>query len=94
MAALAGVGRTGHTGRVLLFAVAGGGTIFLVSPFPLWWWIPGSYERYVRIISVPYPYDNLGGGPFRVMVYSGRFAAGFVLTSLALVLRLPIRNLA
>jgi hypothetical protein len=68
------------------------GTIFLVSPFLLWWWIHGSYERYVWIISGPYPYDNLGGGPFQVMVYSGLFATGFVLTSLALILRSLIRN--
>ncbi|HEV2745223.1 MAG TPA: hypothetical protein VGV91_18855, partial [Rubrobacter sp.] len=48
-----------------------------------------SYERYAWIISGPYPYDNLGGGQFQVMVYSGLFAAGFVLTSPALILRSP-----
>lgn len=68
------------------------GTILLASPFLLWWWIHGSYERYVWIISGPYPYDNLGGGPFQVMVYSGLFAAGFVLTSVALIRRSLIRN--
>ncbi len=68
------------------------GTILLASPFLLWWWIHGSYERYVWIISGPYPYDNLDGGPFQVMVYSGLFAAGFVLTSLALIPRSSIRN--
>ena len=68
------------------------GTILLASPFLLWWWIHGSYERYVWIISGPYPYDNLGGGPFQVMVYSGLLAAGLVLTSLALILRSLIQN--
>ena len=70
----------------------GFGTILLASPFLLWWWIHGSYERYVWIISGPYPYDNLGGGPFQVMVYSGLFAAGFVLISLALILRSLIQS--
>ena len=55
-------------------------------------WIHGSYERYVWIISGLYPYDNLGGGPFQVMVYSGLFAAGFVLTSIALIIRSLLRN--
>jgi hypothetical protein len=47
------------------------GTIFLASPFLLWWWIQGSHERYVWIIGGPYPYDYLGGGPFQ-----GWFARG------------------
>jgi hypothetical protein len=68
------------------------GTILLASPFLLWWWIHGSYERYVWIISGPYIYDNLGGDPFQVMVYSGLFAAGFGLTSIALILRSLLRN--
>ena len=72
--------------------VLGLGAILRASPFLLWWWIHGSCERYVWIISGPYPYGNLGGGPFQVMVYSGLFAAGFVLTSLALILRSLIQN--
>jgi len=66
--------------------------VFLASPFLLWWWIHGSYERYVWIISGRYPYDNLGGGPFQLAVYSGLSATGFVLTSLALVLRSLMRH--
>ena len=68
------------------------GAILLVSLCLSWWWIRGSYERCAWTISGPYPYDNLGGGPFQVMVLSGLFAAGFVLTSLALILRSPIRK--
>ena len=63
---------------------------FLASPF-LPWWIHGRNERHVRITRGPYPYDNLGGGPFQV-VYAGLFAAGFVLVSLALVLRSLVRR--
>ena len=55
-----------------------------MSPFLLGWWIHGSYERYAWIISGPYPYGNLGGS-FQLMVYSGLFAAGFVLTPIALI---------
>ena len=79
-------------GELFSSLLLGLGTILLASPFLLWWWTHGSYERYVWIISGPYPYDNLGGGPFQVMVYSGLFAAGFVLTSLALILRSLIQN--
>jgi hypothetical protein len=76
----------------LFSSLLGLGAILLASPFFLWWWIHGSYERYVWIISGPYPYDNLGGGPFGVMVYAGLFAAGFVLTSIAPTLRSVLRN--
>ena len=41
----------------------GFGTMLLASLFLLWWWIHGSYERYVWIIGGPYPHDYLGGGP-------------------------------
>ena len=67
------------------------GAILLAS-LSFSWWIRGSYERYIRIIIGPYPHDNLGGRPFHVMVYSGLFAAGFVLTSPALRPRSPFRN--
>ena len=50
-----------------------------------------SYERHDWIIGGPYPYGNLGGCPFRV-VHSGSFAAGFVPTSPALILRPLMRN--
>ena len=66
--------------------------ILLASPFQLWWWIHVSYERYFWIISGPYPYDDPGDGPFQVAVYSRLVATGFVLTSLAPVLRSPMRH--
>ncbi len=79
-------------GDLISSLLLGLGMILLASPILLWWWIHGSYERYVWIISGPYPYDNMGGGPFQVMLYSGLFVAGLVLTSLALILRTFIRN--
>ena len=68
------------------------GMVLLTSPFLLWWWIHGSYERYVWIISGPYPYDNLDGGPFQLMVYFRLFIGGLVLTSIALILRSALKN--
>ena len=68
------------------------GVMLLASPFLLWWWIHGSYERYVWIISGPYPYDNLGGGPFQLTLYFGLFTAGSVLTSIALIPRPALRD--
>jgi hypothetical protein len=50
------------------------GFVFLASPFLLCWWIYGDYERYVWLISGPYPYDNL-------------ISIGFVLTGVAVRLR-------
>ena len=79
-------------GDLFYSLLLGFGTILLASPFLLWWWIQESYERYVWIIGGPYPYEYLGGGPFQVMVYSGLFAAGFVLTPSALIPRSLLRN--
>jgi hypothetical protein len=70
----------------------GVGMVLLASPFLLRRWIHGSYERYVRIISGPIPYDNLGGGPFQLMVYFGLFTAGLALTPIALILRSAVEN--
>jgi hypothetical protein len=64
------------------------GFVFLVSPFLLLWWIHGDYERYVWIISGPYPYDNFGGGPFQLLMYLRLFWMGLVLTGVAVGLRI------
>ena len=82
----------GAVGDLFSSLLPGLGTILLASPFLSLWWPHGSYERYVWIINGPYPYDNLGGGPFGVMVYSGLLAAGFVMTSIALILRSLLRD--
>ena len=66
------------------------GLVFLMSPFLLWWWIHGDYERYVWIISGPFPYDNFGGGPFQLLLYLRLFFVGGVLTGVALGLRVAL----
>jgi len=68
------------------------GEVHLARPFLLWWWIHGRDERYGWIISGPYPCDNLGGGPFQLMLYFGLFTRGLVLTSIALILRSALRE--
>lgn len=44
----------------------GFGVIAAFSPFALYWWIHGDYNRYIWIIQCPYPYSNFGGGPFQI----------------------------
>ena len=63
------------------------GVILLVSPFMLYWWIHGNYDRYVWIINGPYPYSHFGGGPFQVAMYLGLFLGGITLMTLYFVCR-------
>ncbi len=64
--------------------------MFLASPFLLLWWIHGDYERYVWIISGPYPYDNFGGGPFPLFMYLSLFLIGLSLAAFAVALRVAL----
>lgn len=69
----------------LFSLLAGIGSIFLVSPFILNWWIHGNYDRYIWIISGPSPYNKFGGGPFQMAMYLGLFLVGIVLIVLYFV---------
>ncbi len=69
------------------------GFVFLASPFLLWWWIHGDYERYVWIISGPRPYDNFGGGPFQLVMYTTLFLTGLSFTVVALAVRAALRRI-
>jgi len=55
------------------------GIIFMFSPFLLNWWIHGSYERYIWIISGPSPYDKFGSVPFQLYMCLGLFSMGVVI---------------
>ncbi|MBA2176104.1 hypothetical protein H0266_14500 [Halobacillus locisalis] len=48
-----------------------------ISPFLLYWFIHGDDERYVWIISGPYPFSHFGSGPFQLWM-----GIGFLLMSL------------
>ncbi len=71
----------------LVFALLGFGIILVTSPLLLYWWIHGSYERYIWIISGPAPYDKLGGGPYQLFVCAALFFIGILLIGIALILK-------
>lgn len=49
------------------------GFILAVRPLILYWFIHGSYERYIWIKNGPYPFSNFGGGPFQLFLYMSLF---------------------
>ncbi len=69
------------------------GTILVLSPLFLWWFIHGDYERYMWIINGPYPFSAFGGGPFQLWVGTGLLAAGFLFMILSLFVHKLIRNM-
>lgn len=71
----------------------GSGLVLLASPVLLWWWIHGDYERYVWIINDPPPYDQFGGGPYQLVMYTSRFLIGILIIAAALMLRAVLRRL-
>ena len=76
----------------LLSLLLGIGTLVLISPVLLGWWIHGDYDRYLWIINGPYPYSSFGGGPFQMMMFLGLLLSGIVLMSLYFVLRKSYRK--
>jgi len=63
------------------------GCILVLSPLFLYWFIHGDYERYIRIISGPFPFSHFGGGPFQLFMYGGLFLTGLVFLLISLVLK-------
>lgn len=63
------------------------GAILVISPFTLYWFIHGSHQRYLWIISGPYPFSHLGGGPFQLFIYSALFLMGIFLITVSNVFR-------
>ena len=61
-----------------LSLILGLGIIFIISPVVLYWWIHGNYDRYLWIIRGPYPYSDLGSGPFQLLISIGLFIIGFI----------------
>jgi len=62
------------------------GSVIVISPVALYWFIHGDYDRYIWIISGQYPLSSLGGGPFQMFVYAGLFILGISLILLAIAL--------
>lgn len=61
------------------------GFIFTISPIILYWFIHGSYERYIWIINGPYPFSNFGSGPFQLFMYSSLFAVGLIFIAVSIM---------
>lgn len=76
------------TGADLLSAfVTSVGVMIAASPLPLYGWIHGDDDRYRWILSGPFPYSALGGGPSQAAMYSGLFAAGLLVVGGGLLMR-------
>ena len=58
-----------------------------LSPFILYWFIHGNYERYIWIINGPFPFNSFGGGPFQLLMYGGLFIIGLVLIAVSLIVK-------
>jgi len=71
----------------ILSILSGIGTMFIFSPILLYWWIHGDYNRYLWIISGPFPYSHFGGGPFQLVLYGGLFLAGVLFFAVTFILR-------
>lgn len=63
------------------------GFLFLISPLGLYWFIHGSYERYVWIINQPFPLSHFGGGPAQLLMYSGLILFGLILITFSFILK-------
>ncbi len=68
-------------------ALLGMGIQFLLVPPLFWWWLHGSRERYLWIISGPLPYSQFGSGPLQlwIAVFSGTL--GIALFLLGVLMR-------
>ncbi|WP_048601963.1 hypothetical protein [Rubeoparvulum massiliense] len=63
------------------------GFVFIISPAILYWFIHGNYDRYIWIISGPYPFSHFGGGPFQLFVSAGLLIIGIGLIGISRILK-------
>ncbi len=47
------------------------GSLFILSPFCLYWFIHGNYDRYLWIINGPFPFSHFGSLPVQIILYVG-----------------------
>jgi len=66
------------------------GIIFILSPFFLYWFIHGDYERYIWIINGPFPFSHFGGGPAQLFMYLSLFLLGIIFLVLSFVFKKKI----
>jgi len=65
----------------------GAGSIFMLSPFFLMWWITGDYDRYIWIINGPAPYSNFGSSPHQLFMCLGLELVGLSVFAVGKYLR-------
>lgn len=88
---LAYTAQIGDARRIVLdlvgSTVLGLGLVMCVSPLLFWWWIHGSLERYLWIISGPAPFSMLGSGPVQLWAGVLLTVAGVALITFGFFLR-------
>jgi hypothetical protein len=73
--------------KVLSNVVLSLGIIVVSSPFILYWFIHGNYERYIWIIRGTFPFNSFGSGPFQLFMYIGLSVIGVILIGLSILLK-------
>jgi len=63
------------------------GIVLALAAPAFWWWVNGSYERRMWIISGPPPYDRFGSGPLQIWIGVTLIASGFCLFALGVFLQ-------
>lgn len=68
------------TRNIFLLILSCIGTILIVLPFVFYRFIHDSFDRYVWIVTGPFPFfSNFGSGPFQMGMYSEFFFIGALL---------------
>ncbi len=62
--------------RFIISLLRGGGIIALAAPIGGWWFIYGSYNRYVWVISGPFPLSVLGSWSWQALFAGASIVAG------------------
>lgn len=77
--------------EILLDSIAsillGLGALGIGSPFLLWWFIHGDYDRYIWIIHGPSPFSSFGSGPFQGDMYILLLLCGGIFVTISLLLK-------
>lgn len=66
--------------RVIFRILFSFGILLLLSPISLFWFIHSDAHRFEWIINGPFPFSNLGSGPFQIAIYIGLFFSGLLVT--------------
>ncbi len=69
--------------RILWHVIFCLGSILVFSPVVMYWFIHGSYERYIWIINGSFPFNSFGSGPVQLYLYAGLLLAGLILTAIS-----------